>query len=151
MLREPDIDLRSLKELMTYGLKGMAAYLEHAMRLGYDDASIHTFMQHALAATATKSLPAGEWVKMVLQTGEYGVKTMALLDKANTERYGNPEMTKVNIGVGKRPGILISGHDLKDMEELLKQTEGYQESTCTHIAKCYLLTIILLSRSIPTS
>lgn len=94
VLREPDIDLRSLKELMTYGLKGMAAYLEHAMRLGYDDASIHTFMQHALAATATKSLPAGEWVKMVLQTGEYGVKTMALLDKANTERYGNPEMTK---------------------------------------------------------
>ena len=132
VLREPDIDLRSLKELMTYGLKGMAAYLEHAMRLGYDDASIHTFMQHALAATATKSLPAGEWVKMVLQTGEYGVKTMALLDKANTERYGNPEMTKVNIGVGKRPGILISGHDLKDMEELLKQTEGTGVDVYTH-------------------
>lgn len=132
VLREPDIDLRSLKELMTYGLKGMAAYLEHAMRLGYDDASIHTFMQHALAATATKSLPAGEWVKMVLQTGEYGVKTMALLDKANTERYGNPEMTKVNIGVGKHPGILISGHDLKDMEELLKQTEGTGVDVYTH-------------------
>ena len=89
-------------------------------------------MQHALAATATKSLPAGEWVKMVLQTGEYGVKTMALLDKANTERYGNPEMTKVNIGVGKRPGILISGHDLKDMEELLKQTEGTGVDVYTH-------------------
>ena len=132
VLRESDTDLRSLKELMTYGLKGMAAYLEHAMRLGYDDASIHTFMQHALAATATKSLPAGEWVKMVLQTGEYGVKTMALLDKANTERYGNPEMTKVNIGVGKRPGILISGHDLKDMEELLKQTEGTGVDVYTH-------------------
>lgn len=132
VLREPDVDLRSLKELMTYGLKGMAAYLEHAMRLGYDDASIHTFMQHALAATATKSLPAGEWVKMVLQTGEYGVKTMALLDKANTSRYGNPEITKVNIGVGKRPGILISGHDLKDMEELLKQTEGTGVDVYTH-------------------
>lgn len=116
VLHEPDVDLRSLKELMTYGLKGMAAYLEHAMRLGYDDASIHTFMQHALAASAAKSLSADEWVKMVLQTGEYGVKTMALLDKANTSRYGNPEITKVNIGVGKRPGILISGHDLKDME-----------------------------------
>ena len=124
VLREPDVDLRSLKELMTYGLKGMAAYLEHAMRLGYDDASIHTFMQHALAASAAKSLSADKWVKMVLQSGEYGVKTMALLDKANTSRYGNPEITKVNIGVGKRPGILISGHDLKDMEELLKQTEG---------------------------
>lgn len=132
VLRESDIDLRSLKELMTYVLKGMAAYLEHAMRLGYDDASIHTFIQHALAATATKSLPAGEWVKMVLRTGEYGVKTMALLDKANTERYGNPEMTKVNIGVGKRPGILISGHDLKDMEELLKQTEGTGVDVYTH-------------------
>lgn len=132
VLREPDVDLRSLKELMTYGLKGMAAYLEHAMRLGYDDASIHTFMQHALAASAAKSLSADEWVKMVLQTGEYGVKTMALLDKANTSRYGNPEITKVNIGVGKRPGILISGHDLKDMEELLKQTEGTGVDVYTH-------------------
>ena len=132
VLREPDVDLRSLKELMTYGLKGMAAYLEHAMRLGYDDASIHTFMQHALAASAAKSLSADEWVKMVLQTGEYGVKTMALLDKANTSRYGNPEITKVNIGVGKCPGILISGHDLKDMEELLKQTEGTGVDVYTH-------------------
>lgn len=132
VLREPDVDLRSLKELMTYGLKGMAAYLEHAMRLGYDDASIHTFMQHALAASAAKSLSVDEWVKMVLQTGEYGVKTMALLDKANTSRYGNPEITKVNIGVGKRPGILISGHDLKDMEELLKQTEGTGVDVYTH-------------------
>ena len=103
-------------------------------------------MQHALAATATKSLPAGEWVKMVLQTGEYGVKTMALLDKANTERYGNPEMTKVNIGVGKRPGILISGHDLKDMEELLKQTEGTGVDVHTH---AFRLGSILITSALP--
>ncbi len=132
VLREADEDLRSLKELMIYGLKGMAAYLEHAIRLGYDDISIHAFIQRALATVACRELAVGEWVKLVLETGEYGVKTMALLDEANTGRYGNPEITEVNIGVGKRPGILISGHDLKDMEELLKQTEGTGVDVYTH-------------------
>ena len=102
MLREPDIDLRSLKELMTYGLKGMAAYLEHAMRLGYDDASIHTFYATCFGRHCHKITSGRRMGEDGAQTGEYGVKTMALLDKANTERYGNPEMTKVNIGVGKR-------------------------------------------------
>ena len=132
VLREPNEDLRSLKELIIYGLKGMAAYLEHAMRLGYNDESVHAFTQHALATIATKDLSADEWVGLVLKTGEYGVKTMALLDAANTGNYGNPEITEVNIGVGKRPGILISGHDLKDMEELLKQTEGTGVDVYTH-------------------
>ena len=132
VLREANEDLRSLKELIVYGLKGMAAYLEHAMRLGYSDTSVHAFIQYALATIATKSLSADEWVGLVLKTGEYGVKVMALLDEANTGSYGNPEITEVNIGVGKRPGILISGHDLKDMEELLKQTEGTGIDVYTH-------------------
>lgn len=132
VLREANEDLRSLKELIVYGLKGMAAYLEHAMRLGYSDTSVHAFIQYALATIATKSLSADEWVGLVLKTGEYGVKVMALLDEANTGSYGNPEITEVNIGVGKRPGILISGHDLKDMEELLKQTEGTGVDVYTH-------------------
>ncbi|TWV12386.1 hydroxylamine reductase [Bacteroidaceae bacterium HV4-6-C5C] len=132
VLREANEDLRSLKELIVYGLKGMAAYLEHAMRLGYSDTSVHAFIQYALATIATKSLPADEWVGLVLKTGEYGVKVMALLDEANTGNYGNPEITEVNIGVGKRPGILISGHDLKDMEELLKQTEDTGVDVYTH-------------------
>ncbi len=132
VLREVNEDLRSLKELIVYGLKGMAAYLEHAMRLGYSDTSVHAFIQHALATIAVKSLSADEWVKLVLETGEYGVKTMALLDEANTGSYGNPEITEVNIGVGTCPGILISGHDLKDMEELLKQTEGTGVDVYTH-------------------
>lgn len=132
ILREPDEDLRSLKELLTYGLKGMAAYLEHAMRLGFNDDSIHTFTQHALATIACRSLTADEWVQLVLEAGGFGVKTMALLDAANTGTYGNPEITKVNIGVKNRPGILISGHDLKDMEELLKQTEGTGVDVYTH-------------------
>lgn len=132
VLREPNEDLRSLKELTIYGLKGMAAYLEHAMRLGYNDETIHAFTQHIMATIATKTLSADEWVGLVLKTGEYGVKTMALLDEANTGNYGNPEITEVNIGVGNRPGILISGHDLKDMEELLKQTEGTGVDVYTH-------------------
>jgi hydroxylamine reductase len=102
------------------------------MRLGYSDTSVHAFIQYALATIATKSLPADEWVGLVLKTGEYGVKVMALLDEANTGNYGNPEITEVNIGVGKRPGILISGHDLKDMEELLKQTEDTGVDVYTH-------------------
>lgn len=132
VLREPDEDLRSLKELLLYGLKGMAAYLEHAIRLAYEDVSVHAFLQETLAMIALDRLTAPEWIKQVLETGKYGVKTMALLDKANTGRYGNPEITEVNIGVGKRPGILISGHDLKDMEDLLKQTEGTGVDVYTH-------------------
>lgn len=132
VLREANEDLRSLKELLTYGLKGMAAYLEHAMRLGFNDDTVHAFMQHALAIIATRSLSTDEWVNLVLEAGGFGVKTMALLDEANTGTYGNPEITKVNIGVKNRPAILISGHDLKDMEELLKQTEGTGVDVYTH-------------------
>src|SRR5574344_374971 len=132
ILREPNEDLRSLKELIVYGLKGMAAYLEHAMRLGFDDLSIHSFIQQALATIATGNLSVEEWTALVLRTGEVGVQTMALLDKANTTRYGNPEITKVNIGVRSNPGILISGHDLHDIEDLLKQTEGTGVDVYTH-------------------
>ncbi len=132
ILRETNEDFRSLKELMIYGLKGMAAYHEHAMRLGFEDEAIHAFMQDALAKTATNGLTLEEWIGTVLKTGEMGVQTMALLDKANTTRYGNPEITKVNIGAGKNPGILISGHDLHDMEQLLAQTEGTGVDVYTH-------------------
>lgn len=132
ILRESNEDLRSLKELIVYGLKGIAAYQEHAIRLGFDDESIHSFLQNTLAIIATKELSAEEWTALVLKTGEVGVKAMALLDKANTSRYGNPEITKVNIGVSKNPGILISGHDLHDIEDLLKQTEGTGIDVYTH-------------------
>ncbi|GAE03222.1 hydroxylamine reductase [Clostridium botulinum B str. Osaka05] len=125
-------DIRSLRELLTYGLKGMAAYLEHANNLGYDEDSIHAFMAKALVATLDDTLSADELTALVLECGKYGVDVMALLDKANTSTYGNPEITKVNIGVGNNPGILISGHDLKDMEELLKQTEGTGVDVYTH-------------------
>lgn len=132
VLREPNEDIRSLKELTVYGLKGMAAYLEHAMRLGYNDESVHAFIQSALADMTVKSMTADELIALVMRTGEVGVQTMALLDKANTESYGNPEITKVNIGVGKNSGILISGHDLHDIEDLLKQTEGTGVDVYTH-------------------
>lgn len=132
VLRETDADLRSLKELVLYGLKGMAAYHEHAMRLGYNDEAIHAFMNHALRCMAENLLSVEEWLNLALQTGEYGVKVMALLDKANTERYGHPEITAVNIGTRQNPGILISGHDLRDIEELLKQTEGTGVDVYTH-------------------
>ncbi|MDK9710789.1 hydroxylamine reductase [Acidaminobacter sp.] len=125
-------DVRSLRELIIYGLKGMAAYAEHAMNLGYEDLTIAAFAEEALVATTNDALSADELVALVLKTGEYGVNVMALLDKANTSTYGNPEITKVNIGVGKNPGILISGHDLRDMEELLKQTEGTGVDVYTH-------------------
>ncbi|HOT89297.1 MAG TPA: hydroxylamine reductase [Bacteroidales bacterium] len=125
-------DIRSLKHLMLFGVKGMAAYGEHAYNLGYEDKSIWAFIQNALVAMTNDSLTADELVKLVMETGEYGVKVMALLDKANTSTYGNPELTKVNIGVRNNPGILISGHDLKDMEELLKQTEGTGVDIYTH-------------------
>jgi len=125
-------DLRSLQELTIYGLKGMAAYLHHAQNLGHNDLEIVQFIEKALVATTDTSLGVDELVNLVLETGEYGVKVMALLDKANTNTYGNPEITEVNIGVGENPGILISGHDLSDMEELLKQTEGTGIDVYTH-------------------
>lgn len=132
VLSTKDEDIRSLRELLIYGLKGMAAYLEHAHNLGYNEKDIHGFMQKALAATLDDSLGANDLVALVLECGKFGVDAMALLDKANTSSYGNPEITKVNIGVKNNPGILISGHDLKDMEELLKQTEGTGVDVYTH-------------------
>jgi hydroxylamine reductase len=124
-------DIRSLKELLTYGIKGMAAYAEHAWNLGYTDDSVFEFMHRGLAAT-TQDKSVDELVGLVLECGKYGVNVMALLDKANTETYGNPEITEVNIGVRSNPAILISGHDLKDMETLLKQTEGTGVDVYTH-------------------
>lgn len=125
-------DIRSLRELLIYGLKGMAAYVHHANNLGYDDEGIHAFMQKALVATLNNDLSGEDLTALVLECGKYGVDVMALLDKANTSTYGNPEITKVNIGVRNNPGILISGHDLKDLEELLKQTEGTGVDVYTH-------------------
>ena len=124
-------DVRSLRELLTIGLKGVAAYADHAAILGYEDENFYGFMYEALAST-TKDLSVDEMIGMVMKCGENAVNVMALLDKANTETYGHPEITEVNIGVGKNPGILISGHDLKDMEELLKQTEGTGVDVYTH-------------------
>ena len=125
-------DVRSLRELVTYGVKGMAAYTEHAYNLGFEDKSIYKFMQEALVATTRNDLSADQLVALVLETGKFGVTAMALLDKANTTKYGNPEISKVNIGVRNNPGILISGHDLRDMEDLLKQTEGTGVDVYTH-------------------
>ena len=125
-------DIRSLREMITYGLKGMAAYTEHAYNLGYKDPEIFKFIPEALAKLTDNSLSTSELFDLTIKTGEYGVKAMSLLDKANTESYGNPEITDVKIGVSNRPGILISGHDLKDMEELLKQTEGEGVDVYTH-------------------
>jgi len=124
-------DVRSLRELLIVGLKGVAAYADHAAVLGYHKEEINDFMMEALAST-TKDLSVDEMVAMVLKAGESAVTTMALLDEANTTTYGNPEITEVNIGVGTKPGILISGHDLKDMDELLKQTEGTGVDVYTH-------------------
>ena len=125
-------DVRSLRELITYGLKGMSAYLKHANELGYNSEEVNIFLQKALAATLNYSLSLEELISLTLETGKFGVDGMALLDKANTESYGNPEITKVNIGVQKRPGILVSGHDLKDLEELLIQSEGMGIDIYTH-------------------
>ncbi len=132
VLTTEDKDVRSLRELTIYGLKGMAAYAEHAFNLGFENREIYAFMQRALVATTDNSLSIDELTALVLETGSYGVKVMELLDKANTSNYGNPEITKVNLGVRSNPGILISGHDLKDMEELLKQTEGTGVDVYTH-------------------
>ncbi|MDI3527834.1 MAG: hydroxylamine reductase [Tenuifilum sp.] len=131
VLRESNEDIRSLKELITYGVKGMAAYAEHAYNLGFEDTEVYAFMQKTMAEI-TLDLSVDELVALTLETGKYGVQTMALLDKANTTNYGNPEITKVNLGVRNNPGILISGHDLKDMEELLAQTEGTGVDVYTH-------------------
>lgn len=125
-------DIRSLRELTTYGLKGMAAYAEHAFNLGQEQETIYAFTQRALVAVTDDSLSADELTALALETGKYGVEVMALLDQANTSSYGHPEITKVNLGVRNNPGILISGHDLKDMEELLKQTEGTGVDIYTH-------------------
>ena len=125
-------DVRSLRELITYGLKGLAAYSKHANALMQDDEAVDAFLQEALAKTLDDSLTADDLVALTLETGKFGVQGMALLDKANTEAYGNPEVTSVNIGVGKNPGILISGHDLRDLEMLLEQTQGTGVDVYTH-------------------
>ena len=132
ILSEENEDIRSLKELITYGLKGLAAYTSHAAVLRYDSPGIHAFLQKALAATLDEHLTADELTTLALETGKYGVDAMALLDKANTETYGNPEITSVNIGVRQNPGILISGHDLRDLEMLLEQTQGTGVDVYTH-------------------
>lgn len=125
-------DIRSLRELITYGLKGLSAYSKHANALLNDDEEVDAFIQRALAATLDDSLSADDLVALTLETGKYGVSGMALLDKANTSAYGDPEITKVNIGVGKNPGILVSGHDLRDLEMLLEQTQGTGVDVYTH-------------------
>ncbi|WP_294571651.1 hydroxylamine reductase [uncultured Subdoligranulum sp.] len=125
-------DIRSLRELITYGLKGLSAYSKHANALLQDDAEVDAFLQRALAATLDDSLTADDLVALTLETGKYGVAGMALLDKANTTAYGNPEITRVNIGVGTNPGILVSGHDLRDLEMLLEQTAGTGVDVYTH-------------------
>jgi len=125
-------DVRSLREMIIYGLKGMAAYAEHAKNIGKEDLTINAFIYEALAATLDDSLTADDLVALTLKTGEYGVKAMALLDEANTSRFGNPEITEVNIGVRKNPAILISGHDLTDLEQLLEQTKGTGVDVYTH-------------------
>jgi len=125
-------DIRSLRELIIYGIKGLAAYTEHAFNIGNEDVSIYSFIYEGMAATLDDSLTADDLVALTLKTGEYGVKGIALLDEANTSRYGNPEITSVNIGVRKNPAILISGHDLTDMEQLLEQTKGTGVDVYTH-------------------
>lgn len=125
-------DVRSLRELIIYGLKGLSAYMKHAMNLGYNDIEVHGFMAKALAETLDNSLSAEDLVALALEAGKYGVSAMALLDKANTVTYGNPEITRVNIGVRNNPGILISGHDLRDLQMLLEQTEGTGVDVYTH-------------------
>ena len=125
-------DIRSLRELITYGLKGLSAYSKHANVLLKDDEEVDAFLQRALAATLDDNLSVEELIVLTMETGKHGVSGMALLDKANTEAYGNPEITKVNIGVGTNPGILVSGHDLRDLEMLLEQTQGTGVDVYTH-------------------
>ena len=132
VLTTRDEDVRSLRELVTYGVKGMAAYAYHAYQLGFKDDGIYHFMEKALASTLDDSLSVDQLTALVLETGKYGVETMALLDRANTSTYGHPEITRVDIGVRNNPGILISGHDLKDLEQLLEQTAGTGVDVYTH-------------------
>lgn len=132
VLSTEDEDIRSLRELITYGLKGLSAYSKHANALLEEDGEIDAFLQKALAATLDDSLTADDLVALVMETGKYGVAGMALLDRANTKAYGDPEITKVDIGVRNNPGILISGHDLKDLEMLLEQTKGTGVDVYTH-------------------
>ena len=132
VLRTENEDVRSLRETIIYGLKGIAAYGEHAAMLGYQDDDVNKFMMSGLAATLDDSLTADQLVGLVLKTGEMAVKVMAVLDKANTETYGHPEPTTVNLGVGKNPGIIVSGHDLKDFQELLEQSKDSGVDIYTH-------------------
>jgi hydroxylamine reductase len=132
VLATRDEDLRSLRELLTYGVKGIAAYAEHAYALEYQEEGIFAFIEKALAATLDDALTVGDLIPLVLEAGKVGVDVMALLDKANTTSYGHPELTRVNIGVRDNPAILISGHDLLDLEELLTQTQGTGVDVYTH-------------------
>ncbi|MDZ5010107.1 hydroxylamine reductase, partial [Clostridium perfringens] len=132
VLQTEDEDIRSLRELITYGLKGLSAYMKHANELSYDDEEVNAFMQETLSKMLDDTMGVNDLVALTLETGKIGVSGMAILDKANTETYGHPEATKVNIGVGNNPGILVSGHDLKDLEQLLKQTEGTGVDVYTH-------------------
>ena len=132
VLSTRDEDIRSLRELITYGLKGLSAYSSHANALMQKDPEVDAFLQRALAATLDDSLSVDQLVDLTLETGRFGVAAMALLDKANTTAYGNPEVTKVKLGVGRNPGILVSGHDLRDLEMLLEQTQGSGVDVYTH-------------------
>ena len=132
VLSTHDEDIRSLRELITYGLKGLSAYSKHANALLQQDEAVDAFLQKALAATLDDSLSVADLVALTMEVGKYGVSGMELLDRANTSSYGNPEITKVNIGVGKRPGILVSGHDLRDLEMLLEQSKDSGVDIYTH-------------------
>lgn len=132
VLRTENEDIRSLRETIIYGLKGMCAYVEHAFNLGKENLSIYRFIEKTLADVDDDSLTAEQLLGMVLDVGRVGVDAMALLDDANTSAYGHPEITKINLGVGDKPGILISGHDLKDLEMLLEQTKGTSVDVYTH-------------------
>jgi len=132
VLATEDEDMRSLRELITYGVKGMAAYAEHAKNMGKEDLAVNAFIYEALAATLDDSLTADDLVALAMKTGEHDVKVMALLDEAHRSRFGDPEMTEVNIGVRKNPAILISGHDMTDLEQLLEQTRGTGVDVYTH-------------------
>lgn len=132
ILAEPNPDLRGLKQLAIYGCKGMAAYARHAANLGYEDNDVYAIIENAMAETARADVGIDELFSLVLNVGEGGVKAMGLLDQANKESYGNPEITMVDLGVRDRPGILVSGHDLKDLEELLEQTAGKGVDVYTH-------------------
>lgn len=142
-------DVRALRESITHGLKGMAAYAEHAANLGFEDEEIYTFVQDALVKT-NKGLSLKELIALALECVKAGVKAMALSDKANTSTYGHSELTEVDLGVRKNSGILISGHDLKDLEEFLQQSKDSEVDTYTHTVKCFLLIIIRYLRSIST-